>query len=502
MSDPENQNSGEAQPNLLRRIWDFAQKISVFLVGAVLIIALILAWPLLTNRGAAEYANINDHFKYASIGGEDSDGIPYWIWKVLPVVFSDKLPGEGFTSFGFIQETGHELPIGFAKSPNRLGLDVVTQNCATCHVGSLRDTPDSEPRIISAMPSNTVNLQGYVQFLADVGEDERFNANTLMPYIKAMDANLNPLQTLIYRYFAIPQTRAALISLREGFAFLERQTPSGPGRIDTFTSYKTRSFHFPTDELDEDELKGVADFPSIWNQRPREGMQLHWDGNNTSVDERNNSAALALVAPTTINLDSIHRVRDWLWDLPAPNYPYEINQELAAVGKPIYQNNCASCHAFDGSKVGTVVPISEIGTDRGRLDSYTYELASNQYTLFTGISYRGKDQRFRNFRKTNGYANHPLDGVWLRSPYLHNGSVPTLRDLLEPPEKRPKTFYRGYDVYDREKVGFVSDVAEENSKQYFKFDTTAPGNNNIGHDYGLDLSPEDKEALVEYMKTL
>ncbi|MEQ9485316.1 c-type cytochrome [Coleofasciculus sp. F4-SAH-05] len=492
----------KGQPSLLQKIWVFIQKASVFIVGAVLIIALILALPLLTNRNAVNYANINDHFRYGSIGGEDSDGIPYWIWKALPVVFSDKLPGEGLTSFGFIQEAGHELPIGFAKSPNSLGLDVVTQNCATCHVGSLRDRTDSEPVIISAMPSNTVNLQGYIQFLADVGVDKRFTANEIMPYIDEMGANLNPLQKLIYSYIAIPQTRDALVNLRDGFTFMERQTPYGPGRVDTFSSYKSRRFNFPTDKLEEDELNGIADFPSVWNQGPREGMQLHWDGNNTSVDERNKSAALALVQPTTIDFDSIHRVRDWLMELPAPSYPYPINQELAAVGKPIYENTCASCHAFGGSQVGKVVPIAEIGTDPGRLDSYTYELASNQYTLFTGISYQGEDQRFTKFRKTNGYANHPLDGIWLRSPYLHNGSVPTLRDLLEIPDKRPETFYRGYDVFDPEKVGFVSDVAAENGKTYFKFDTTAPGNSNSGHDYGLNLSPEEKDALVEYMKTL
>ena len=63
-------------------------------------------------------------------------------------------------------------------------------------------------------------------------------------------------------------------------------------------------------------------------------------------------------------------------------------------------------------------------------------------TLGTGTPWK-----FSHFRKTDGYANMPLDGVWLRAPYLHNGSVPTLRALLFP-EERPAVFYRGYDVYD------------------------------------------------------
>ena len=493
--------SEQDKPNLLQKILRALNRLVIVVVGAVLTVAIILAWPLVTNNEPAQYADIDNHFKYASIGGESTSGIPYWIWKVLPVMFPDKLPGEGYKSLGFIQEPGHDFPIGFAKS-TYLGLDVVTQNCATCHVGSVRTTPNSEPRIISAMPSNTVDLGAYIKFVSEVPLDKRFSAREMMPEIEALGANLNPLEKLIYRYIAIPRTRDSLIAQASKFTFLERESDYGPGRVDTFTPYKALRFNFPIDQLDDSELNGIGDFPSVWQQRPRQGMQLHWDGNNTSVDERNNSAALALVTPTNINFDSIYRVRDWLWDLPAPAYPYEVNEDLASVGRTVFQNNCASCHAFNGPYVGTVVPIEEIGTDPARLNSYTYELASNQYTLFTGISYRGKDQRFQHFRKTNGYANHPLDGIWLRAPYLHNGSVPTLKDLLEAPEKRPKVFYRGYDVFDQENVGFVSNVGEEDGHSYFKFDTTLPGNSNSGHLYGVDLSPKEKDALVEYMKKL
>lgn len=144
-----------------------------------------------------------------------------------------------------------------------------------------------------------------------------------------------------------------------------------------------------------------------------------------------------------------------------------------------------------------MTPIAEIGSDRSRLDSYTYELLSNQNTLFAG-----SEDRFHQFRKTDGYANMPLDGIWLRSPYLHNGSVPTLRDLLAPANQRPKTFYRGNDVFDQNNVGFVSDVAEEQGKPFFKYETTLPGNSNDGHLYGTDLSAEEKDALIEYLKQL
>ncbi|MFS0518666.1 c-type cytochrome [Nostoc sp. UIC 10607] len=484
----------QTNPIPLKGIKSIFKRIWVVIVGVVAV-AVFLLWPVLSNS-PVDYADIENHFKYGSIGSEPINGIPYWIWKVLPELFPDKLPEKGYTSLGFIKEPDKDLPIGFSQ--RRVFIDRVGLNCAVCHTGTLRDTPNSEHQVITTMPANVLNLQGYIKFLSAVGVDERFTANRMLPEIEKISGGLNPVEKLLYRFIAIPQTRDALINQAYRLNFVEEQPDWGPGRVDTFNPYKAIQFHFPMDKLRQDELIGTSDFPSVWNQKPREGLQLHWDGNNTSVDERNKSAALGTgVTPTTIDLPRIQRVADWLWELPPPKYPYEVNETMAAKGEQLFESNCASCHAFGGAHTGKVVPIQEIGTDPHRLDSYTYETMSNQNTLYTGYPWR-----FKNFRKTNGYANMPLDGVWLRGPYLHNGSVPTLRDLLETPENRPKKFYRGYDVIDRAKVGFVSDVGGENGKKYFKFDTTKAGNSNSGHLYGTDLPTEDKDALVEYMKKL
>jgi hypothetical protein len=101
----------------------------------------------------------------------------------------------------------------------------------------------------------------------------------------------------------------------------------------------------------------------------------------------------------------------------------------------------------------------------------------------------------------NGYVASFLDGIWLRSPYLHNGSVPTLRDLLEPVEQRPRVFYRGYDLLDGEKVGFVTTGADA-ERVGTRYDVSEKGGGNQGHTYGTTLTPEEKDALVEYLKTL
>ena len=152
------------------------------------------------------------------------------------------------------------------------------------------------------------------------------------------------------------------------------------------------------------------------------------------------------------------------------------------------------------TELGRVVRLAEIATDRGRWASYTENFAGAQNLLYAGYPWR-----FHQFRKTDGYSNHPLDGIWARSPYLHNGSVPTLRDLLEPAEKRPSQWYRGSDLFDFEKVGYRSDGAAASTGSLFYYDTTLPGNSNRGHEgaiYGTELDDVSKAAIVEYMKTL
>ena len=94
-----------------------------------------------------------------------------------------------------------------------------------------------------------------------------------------------------------------------------------------------------------------------------------------------------------------------------------------------------------------------------------------------------------------------LDGIWLRAPYLHNGSVPTLYDLLLPPAKRPKQFYRGYNVYDPGKVGYVTTGAEA-QRAGTLHDTRERANSAQGHEFGTGITDDERWALVEYLKTL
>jgi mono/diheme cytochrome c family protein len=323
------------------------------------------------------------------------------------------------------------------------------------------------------------------------------------------DSGLFFVDRLINR-LAVPQLQAGILKIKSqlGEFMLPDHPKFGPGRVDSFNPYKVNQFSkfYPRGSIKEAERIGTVDFPAIWNQRPREGLQLHWDGNNTSVRERNFSAAFGAGA-TRENVDSaaMERIVAWLQDLKPPAYPFAITSDKAVLarGEAIYKARCYACHDFKGSQVGRVDPIESIGTDRHRLDSYTEKFAQLQLAYGDGYAWH-----FKNFRKTNGYANVPLDGVWARAPYLHNGSVPTLWDLLTPENERNggrAFFYRGHGVIDQERLGIRTDVDQVGWRKSFSFVIAQPGNSNRGHSgprYGTDLSDEDKRALIEYMKTL
>ena len=105
---------------------------------------------------------------------------------------------------------------------------------------------------------------------------------------------------------------------------------------------------------------------------------------------------------------------------------------------------------------------------------------------------------------TGSYESRVLQGIWAAAPYLHNGSVPTLAELLKKPADRVKTFKIG-PAYDIVNVGLAAEQTQFN----FELETGCPdpanpnsGNSNCGHDFGTDLSDDDKRALLEFLKLL
>ena len=441
-------------------------------------------------------SDILEHFKYGAVGTEERAGVPYWIWRVLPIVFADKLPkrpGSGWEKLGFIYESaGRDRPVGTTNAGSG-PFKVVGLNCATCHAGTVRDAPGSRRRLVLGMPSHEMDLQGYLRFLTACANDPRFTADTLIAAIERINPNVGVFERLAYRLLVVRRTKSGILDGARNNAWFDSRPPQGPGRVDTFNPYKVM-FGF---DMSKDDTVGTVDLPSLWNQRVRRGLWLHWDGNNDLVEERNKSAAIGAGAtPSSLDVAALGRIEEWIMDLEPPSYPADrIDAVRASRGRGVYVTECASCHELGAKETGQVTPQARVGTDPERVRSFTPELAVKMNTLGEGYPWR-----FSHFRKTEGYANMPLDGLWLRAPYLHNGSVPTLRALLFP-DTRPARFYRAYDVYDWNDVGFLSSGPDA-AREGVLYDTGLKGNSNAGHVYGQQLPADQKEDLLEYLKTL
>lgn len=504
------------------------------------------AWLWQHRFGQPEdFDHMEGQFKYGSIGADHplaQAPLPYWMWKVLPEIFppASTIPQglgptnglKGFDAFGLVTQAqrerpaGHlqgqplfERPIGFSRR-RVLGMDFVGMNCAFCHLGTYQEAAGKPRQLVLGGTGNAVDIEQYFLYLFSSMTDKRFTADALMPAIDRelarQKAELGWGQRFLYRYVIIPILPYYLSSLEKSkFDFLVPNNPDrlpefGPGRVDTWGLYK-RVFVKPAQH---DSIAGTSDFPPLWNQKAREGMRMHWDGNTDVLIERNVVSALSLIGPRLeyLDFDRLTRVTDWIVGLLPPRYEDRfprsltdqgqaaIDPRLAERGSSVFNEQCMRCHGAQGDRVGRVEPIADLGTDPERIAEFTPQLRDALNRLST------ERWQLRHFKLQDGYVNTLLEGAWLRAPYLHNGSVPTLRDLLEAPEKRPVRFCRGGDIYDWKKLGYFAAPVVVDGRDtcpgQFLYDTTVRGNSNQGHFYGTTLSNADKDALVEFLKTM
>jgi mono/diheme cytochrome c family protein len=444
-------------------------------------------------------ADPDTRFKYGSIGAEWDAGIPYWIFYVLPRMFPEKLPGPGgYASFGVPWEEGRELPVGFTKKV--IGFPRVANNCAVCHAASYRTKAGEVPTVVTAGPGNTTNVEAFFRFFVDCAKDPRFNGDNVLWEI-ANVTQLSWLDKLLYKYLIIPITKQRLMEREAQFAWVYRPDfPDwGRGRDDAMNLTKYFMLQLPMDDT-----FGPTDMPSIWNLKKYDAPdnRMNWAGDSHDAYSVIIDSALGLLGSQNgpKHKDDFLAQMDWLEEYlrnkPAPAYPFPVDQTKAAQGKIVFDRTCASCHA--SRRTGTPIPTAEVGTNPDRIATWgkEYAIASNKVVSRMGIERKGLVEE-----PLTGYVAQYLDGIWLRAPYLHNGSVPTLRDLLKPVNQRPQVFYRGYDLYDPVNVGFVS-TGPQAEKVGTMLDVSQRGNGNEGHTFGTDLPDAEKDALVEYLKTL
>ncbi len=268
-------------------------------------------------------------------------------------------------------------------------------------------------------------------------------------------------------------------------------------RTDDLTWLAEKQFDVPTEVV-------PTDVPAWWLMKKKNA--LYYNGLGRGDFARLSAASGMLTMRDSAEARHIDErfpdVMAWIRTIEPPKYPYPINAAQAAEGKKIFEKNCSKCHGTYGDSVSypnLLVALDKIGTDP--LLSTTYQKFPEYHTWYNQ-SWYGQGAHRGILQPNDGYVAPPLDGIWATAPYLHNASVPTLEDLLSSPQ-RPKYWVRKFDNadYDTQKGGWRY-TTEATKKDRETYDTSLPGYSNSGHRFGDKLSPTERQAVLEYLKTL
>ena len=299
-------------------------------------------------------------------------------------------------------------------------------------------------------------------------------------------------------------------------------TEAGPGRADDFATARNALF----DEQFAIPATAPCSIPPLWGTT--EMTWTDWDGNTTSAMGRSMATALAGGASfdpetyvSTVSPRNLFEFEELVRKMLPPVWPDEIfgaiDQAKADRGATLFREHCATCHPTGpGPPPDLLFDLKELGTDPARAENFTRNLGdrpfadalreavgrylerANQDHGITPEEAQTMEAGHPNqWRPTGKYASRPLVSVWATAPYLHNGSVPTLDDLLRPAAQRPKTFPVGHAEFDPVKVGLNANAGD---RPRFVFDSSRPGNANTGHEYGTDLPDADRHAIIEFLK--
>lgn len=356
--------------------------------------------------------------------------------------------GDQFARFGFLPDPARDLPLGLARGtrdPER-----VHHTCVACHVGRL---PDG--RIWLGAPNTALDFEGL-----RAAVHARWVAAGNPPYFTDLEAR--------------------------------KLAEMGPGRTNAESADYPQSV--------------PADFPPYFRLATRRHLNYLGTGRDVrteihlalySFGPGNPDDATALAGPFP-GRAVIDPFVEYLGGIAPPDPPPGDPALIARGAEVFAEARCDACHHPDAPEMDGVTPIDDADDGRDRLPGEDPEWPDG--SVHTSPLHRvlldgdGEGGGFDEARikliqfiarhglrvgLTDGYRVPTLEGLWATPPYLHNGSVPTLEALLTAPAQRPAVF----ELHGVER------------------DTTQPGNSNRGHAFGADLSPEDKAALVAWLRS-
>lgn len=400
--------------------------------------------------GAPEHAG-QQLFLESTFGVEVLGGWPPAEFLVGLMASEPEVFGDQFAKFGFVADPTDDLPVGLkrgSKDPTE-----VHETCALCHVSRL---PDGT--LWLGAPSLVLEL-------------DRLRLEVEDRWVAAGHA---PMLTALQR---------------------QKLTAYGPGR----TAADSSNYYRPV----------PADFPPYFTLRDRTHLNYMGTGQNVRTEAIFSLYAFGAGAPNArearVKLptaDVLDPFLTFLGSLDPPPAP-STDPTLVARGRAVFEaERCGACHHVGDLAADEVTPLDTSTTARDRVpgDDPAWPKGSIATSRLHRVLQDGDpddpnagadDERLGDYlelifenglaiRRTDGYRVSDLRGLAYTAPYLHNGSVPTLEDLLRPASERPATFLRGA----------------------FVVDTSVAGNANTGHELGTTLDDADRAALVEYLRSL
>ena len=540
---------------------------AMILADIVVVLALVLTAALIWLERGWVKPNVSrqaeDAFRHGTIGTEL---MPLPVALVLPDLFPDDFQpagaqaGDWIEQFGFIRSepgTNDGLPVGFVATNYRPAsgapspVAFVGFACALCHTTEVRDGDGKVIRLVQGPGNLSLNLFSWI----DAFQTAILEREPLAPGASPDPANPPPykLTTKLIVETYEKKTGRSLGLLEKGMVALwlkqirkrfndglprfddpyghglsrdPEYVPTGPTRTQPFRTLIRTVFNRPGNDM-----AVYTKIATVFTEDLRTWAQF--DGTIADLNARSSGAALAagatvdnMTLPEIVN--NIIKASDFTRTLRPPRFEEMFPQApkadpaVLAHGKEVYRQYCFGCHGdrdaandnwISGPRTNDVVPLAEIKTDPVRVMFRHYgEMGDRLFALFPDKHpFHFPRDKIRPLPgqeddlAIRGYVNSPMDGVFIRAPYLHNASVLTLAELINL-KKRRAVFYRGRNRYDAVDVGYLSPDAPDRD-DYFKFDTTTKGNSNEGHDYPWAYDDpkrnvEDLTALLAYLKTL
>jgi mono/diheme cytochrome c family protein len=441
------------------------------------------------SRGAAAFFD-------SDLGSARWAALPRVVFDAMPELFPDVMP-EGWEGIGlFWKDDDHTGPPVGAARTTLLGLEAYAPNCAICHAGHF------DGKVVAGMPNVDLDIQILTHTFQAGLESGRLTVEAVARVEAKHGRDIGPVDRLA---LGVILNRAKAGLARRGSDWYHDDV--GPGRSDALAGWKR------TLGIRENDITWV-DLPAIFNQRLKE--KTLYDGSITG-DMAARVMLTELQKGRPFRDPLLHReVFDdlvaWMKVLDPPPYPFELDPGKVAQGRGVFDSECSKCHGTYGASPtypNKRIEVARVGTDDERAKAMTSAVAGAlEKTVYEQVLAIAPEMT---------YMPPALNGIYLTAPYLHDGSVPTLWHLLQPAAKRPVAFYRRWNEFDPKRVGIAcSEVQGEGGTEcapdatqkkhdprtLWRFDTRKVGNRNSGHEFGVDLSGDEKAALIEYLKTI